>query len=295
EGDDNTMLITDDNGNVVWATIEDILQDNETVTFFEDEDGIYTYTNEEGDTFEINIPASGVENFETIVKDGPVIVDGVEYTTVEEYLTQIAEISIEIEGGEFINVSGSGTEGDPYIVSIEGGSENTMLITDDNGNVVWATIEDIVQANETITDITDNGDGTYTYNNEAGDAFIIDVPASVVENFETIVNDGPVTINGDTFNTVEEYLTHLANESVAREGSEFITVAGSGTDSDPYVVSIEEGDDNTMLITDDNGNVVWATIEDTLQDNDTVTFVEDEDGIYTYTNEEGDTFEINIP
>src|SRR5699024_300370 len=140
---------------------------------------------------------------------------------------------------EFIEVSGSGTEGDPYLVSIEEGAENTMLITNEDGDLEWATIEEIVTANETITDIIDNGDGTYTYNNEAGDAFIIDVPASVVENFETIVNDGPVTINGDTFNTVEEYLTHIANESIAIEGIEFIEVSGSGTEGDPYIVSIE--------------------------------------------------------
>src|SRR5699024_5383873 len=219
-------------------------------------------------------------------------INGDTFNTVEEYLIHIANESVAIEGSEFINVDGSGTDSDPYIVSIEEGAENTMLITNEDGDLECVTIQEIDQAKETITDITDNGDGTYTYNNEAGDAFIIDVPASVVENFETIVNDGTFTINGDTFNTVEEYLTHLANESVTIEGSEFISVAGSGTDSDPYVVSIEEGDDNTMLITDDNGNVVWATIEDILQDNETVTFFEDEDGIYTYTNEEGDTFEI---
>src|SRR5699024_11378339 len=91
----------------------------------------------------------------------------------------------------------------------------------------------------------------------------------------TIVNDGPVTINGDTFNTVEEYLSHVANESVTLEGSDFINVTGSGTDADPYVVSIEEGADNSLLITNDNGELEWATIEDIVQDAETVTLLED--------------------
>src|SRR5699024_1926632 len=190
--------------------------------------------------------------------DGPVTINGDTFNTVEEYLTHLANESVAIEGSEFINITGSGTDSDPYVVSIEGGSENTMLITNEDGDLEWVTIEDIVQANETITDITDNGDGTYTYNNEAGDAFIIDVPASVVENFETIVNDGPVTVNGDTFNTVEEYLTHIANESVAIEGSEFIEVSGSGTEGDPYIVSIEGGSENTMLITNEDGDLEWV-------------------------------------
>src|SRR5699024_11386381 len=127
--------------------------------------------------------------------------------------------------------------------------------------------EDIVQDNETITTLVDNGDGTYTYTNEAGDTFVIDVPASVVENFETIVSSGPVEINGETYTTIEEYITYLANTSINLEGSDFISVTGTGTDGDPYVVSIEGVDNNSILFTVDNGNVVWATIEDIVQDN----------------------------
>src|SRR5699024_7288105 len=137
-------------------------------------DGTYTYTNEAGDTFVIDVPASVVENFETIVNSGPVEINGETYTTIEEYITYLANTSINLEGSDFISVTGTGTDGDPYVVSIEGGDNNSMLITDDNGNVVWATIEDIVQDNETITTLVDNGDGTYTYTNEAGDTFVID-------------------------------------------------------------------------------------------------------------------------
>src|SRR5690554_3183574 len=269
---------------------------NETVTTLVDNnDGTYTYTSEDGTVTVIDIPASIVNNFEEIVKSGPVTVDGNTFTTIEEYLEYIANTSVNINGGDMITVTGDGTAADPYVVSIEAGDNNSMLITDDNGNVVWATIEEIVQANETVTDIANNGDGTYTYTNEAGDTFVIDVPASVVENFETIVNNGPVEINGETYTTIEEYITYLANTSINLEGSEFISVTGTGTDGDPYVVSIEGGDNNSMLITDDNGNVVWATIEEIVQANETVTDIANNgDGTYTYTNEAGDTFVIDV-
>src|SRR5690554_3597523 len=301
EGDANSMLITNDNGDLEWATIEDIVQGNETVTDIADNgDGTYTYTNEEGDTFVIDVPASVVENFETIVNSGPVNINGEDYTTIEEYITYLANTSINLEGSEFINITGSGTDTDPYVVAIEGGTENTMLITDANGDVVWTTIEDIVQANETVTDIADNGDGTYTYTNEEGDTFVIDVPASVVENFESIYNqivNEEITVHGDTYNTFEEYLESIVTSlSTNIDGSPFINVSGSGTATDPYVVSIEEGNANLMLITNDNGDLEWATIEDIVQGNETVTDIADNgDGTYTYTNEEGDTFVIDVP
>src|SRR5690554_3220580 len=295
------MLITNDNGDLEWATIEDIVQANETITDIADNgDGTYTYTNEEGDTFVIDVPASVVENFETIVNSGPVNINGEDYTTIEEYITYLANTSINLEGSEFINITGSGTDTDPYVVAIEGGTENTMLITDANGDVIWATIEDIVQGSETVTTLVDNLDGTYTYTSEDGTVTVIDVPASVVENFESIYNqivNEEITVHGDTYNTFEEYLESIVTSlSTNIEGSPFINVTGTGTIADPYVVSIEEGDANSMLITNDNGDLEWATIEDIVQGNETVTtLVDNLDGTYTYTSEDGTVTIIDVP
>src|SRR5690606_15183542 len=105
----------------------------------------------------------------------------------------------------------------------------------------WATIDSIVKANETVTTLVANSNGTYTYTSEDNTVTIIDIPNSVIENFETIVNGGPVDINGTTYTTIEEYITNLANASVTIEGSDFINVTGSGTTTDPYVVAIQEG------------------------------------------------------
>src|SRR5690625_3062325 len=289
------MLITDANGDLEWATIESIVQSNETITTLVESNGIYTYTSEDNTVTVIDIPASVVENFETIVNDGPVTVNGETFNTVEEYITHIANESVTIGGSDFINVTGSGTAADPYVVAIEEGAANSMLITDANGDLEWATIESIVQSNETITTLVESN-GIYTYTSEDNTVTVIDIPASVVENFETIVNDGPVTVNGETFNTVEEYITHIANESVTIGGSDFINVTGSGTDTDPYVVAINEGAANSMLITNDNGDLEWVTIESIVQANETVTtIVKNADGTYTYTNEEEDEVVIDIP
>src|SRR5699024_865138 len=164
-----------------------------------------------------------------------------------------------------------------------------------NQGDIYNEIINLIDDNETVTTLVANADGKYTYTSEDGTVTVIDIPASVVENFETIVNDGPVTVNGETFNTFEEYITHIANESVTIGGSDFINVTGSGTDTDPYVVAIIEGDANSMLITNDAGELEWATIESIVTANETVTRIEEEDGIYTYYNEEDTPFIIDIP
>src|SRR5690606_41787497 len=68
----------------------------------------------------------------------------------------------------------------------------------------------------TVTTLVNNNDGTYTYTSEDGTVTVVDVPASVINQFEEIVNGGPVTIDGDTYNTIEEYIQHLVetNETV---------------------------------------------------------------------------------
>src|SRR5699024_7308795 len=74
-----------------------------------------------------------------------------------------------------------------------------------NGNVVWATIEEIVQGNETITTLVDNGDGTITYINEEGDSVTIDLA------------DGPQGPAGEDGRSVEDISTVDVLDSVTNE------------------------------------------------------------------------------
>ncbi|MDM1494882.1 hypothetical protein HX063_05550, partial [Myroides odoratimimus] len=187
--------------------------------------------------------------------------------TIEEYIEYIANLSVTIGGSDFITVTGDGTATNPYEVSITEGSDNSMLITNAKGELEWATIESIVKGNETVTTLTALSDGKYEYTSEDNTKTIIDIPASVVNNFESIVNEGPVTINNKEYTTIEEYIQDIANASVTIGGSDFITVTGDGTATNPYEVSITEGSDNSMLITNAAGELEWATIEDIVNNN----------------------------
>src|SRR5690606_27647464 len=103
------------------------------------------------------------------------------------------------------------------------GVANTMLITNASGDLEWATIADIVQANETVTTLVNNNDGTYTYTNEAGATVTIDVPSDVIGNIEQILGDTNVLnelieVLGDTY----------VGGNVYYDGTEFTYVDAAG-------------------------------------------------------------------
>src|SRR5690606_30420935 len=150
----------------------------------------------------------------------------------------IANNSVNLEGSDFINVSGSGTEADPYIEIGRAWGRDRLLVTKVAGELEWDSIEESVEAKETVRTQVNNGDCTYTYTSEDGTVTVVDVPATVVENFENIYNqivNEQITVDGNTYNTFEEYIEYIANNSVNLEGSDFINVSGSGTEADPYI------------------------------------------------------------
>src|SRR5690606_8096231 len=119
-----------------------------------------------------------------------------------------------------------------------------MLIANASGQLEWATLTDIAQANQTVTTLVNNNDGTYTNTNDAGATFVIDVPSSVVNQFEEINNgivNEQISVNGDSYNSADAYLSDIANLTVHDALANMIEVTGTGTAGDPYVVSIAEG------------------------------------------------------
>src|SRR5690606_4666502 len=144
---------------------EELVQANETVTtLVNNGDGTYTYTNEAGATVTIDVPADVINNFEEIVNNTEVLNQLVENLTNTKIVCNVY-----YDDNTFIH--------------------DALQITSQTIN-----FEELVQANETVTTLVNNGDGTYTYTNEAGATVTIDVPASVINQFEEIVNGGPVTI-----------------------------------------------------------------------------------------------------
>ncbi|WP_262250274.1 hypothetical protein, partial [Parapedobacter soli] len=113
-----------------------------------------------------------------------------------------------------------------------------------------------MQANETETTLVPNGDGTYTYTNEAGVQVTIDVPADVITNIEEILGD-----------------TNVLNE--------LIEVLG-----DTYVGGNVYYNGDEFSYIDESGDTHVITFEEIVQANETVTLIRpNTDGTYTYFNE----------
>src|SRR5690606_5440090 len=150
------LVLTDSDGNIVSITLSEI---NIPTTLVNNNDGTYTYTNEAGATVTIDVPADVINNFEEIISNTNVL---------NELIENLTNTTV---GG---NVSYDGDQ---------------FTYVDENGVVQNISFEDIVQANETVTTLVNNNDGTYTYTNEAGATVTIDVPADVINNFEEIISN----------------------------------------------------------------------------------------------------------
>src|SRR5690606_21225811 len=224
-------------------------QANETVTeLVYNEDGTFLYYIErdvgfDGDRISglgvaDDIPSDVISNFENIISNTDVL---------NELVEQLTNTSV---GG---NVYYDGT---------------TFTYVDGDGATPTIDLGAVVQANETMTVLVDNNDGTYTYYNEAGvdddgnpiprSGIAIDFPYTTLFRSENIIS------NTDVLNELVEQLTNTSvGGNVYYDGTMFTYVDGDGT---------------TQTI--DLGAVVQA--------NETLTvLVDNNDGTYTYYNEAG--------
>ncbi|MDC7999676.1 hypothetical protein POV26_01360, partial [Aequorivita todarodis] len=183
-----------------------------------------------------------------------------------------------------------------------------LTYNDEDGVATDLDLGAMIPNFETVTTLVDNGDGTYTYTSEDGTVTTVDVPADIVNQFEDIVNSGPVTVNGNTYNSIEEYLEYMvtANETVTT-----LVDNGDGT----YTYTSEDGTVTTVDVPADivnqfedivnsgpvtvNGNT-YNSIEEYLEymvtANETVTtLVDNGDGMYTYTSEDGTVTTVDVP
>ncbi|MFD2037538.1 beta strand repeat-containing protein, partial [Belliella marina] len=315
------VTINGDTFNSIEEYIENIVTLNETVTTLVDNgDGTYTYTSEDGTVTVVDVPASVVNQFEDIVNSGPVTINGDTFNSIEEYIENIVSLNetvttlVDNGDGTYTHTSEDGTV---TVVDVPASVVNQfedivnsgpVTINGDTFNSIEEYIENIVALNETVTTLVDNGDGTYTHTSEDGTVTVVDVPASVVNQFEDIVNSGPVTINGDTFNSIEEYIENIValNETVTT-----LVDNGDGT----YTHTSEDG---TVTVVDVPASVVnqfediinsgpvtingdtFTSIEEYIENivalNETVTtLVDNGDGTYTHTSEDGTVTVVDVP
>ncbi|MFC4750004.1 hypothetical protein ACFO5S_21305, partial [Flavobacterium branchiicola] len=160
----------DDSGNSHVITIKDL----ETVTTLTDnKNGTYTYINEKDTAVTINVVGDVTSNFSTIANN----------TNVKEIIENIVN-----------NTSGN--------VSYDN-SKKEFTYIDESGKTQVVNINELVKLSETVTTLSNNNDGTYTYSNEAGEKVTINVIGDVTSNFSTIANN----------TTVKEIIENIVNNT----------------------------------------------------------------------------------
>ncbi|MBW3517548.1 hypothetical protein, partial [Flavobacterium sp. NKUCC04_CG] len=225
----------DENGVLQIINITDLVKDAETVTTIAQNatTRVYTYENEAGATFDINVIADVTNKFEDIINNTTV------QNILNEYLTKV-EGNVTYDGDNFVYY-------------------------DENGVVQIIDITELVKAAETVTTIAQNATTrVYTYENEAGDTFDINVIADVTNKFEDIINNTTVQ------NILNEYLTKVEG-NVTYDGDNFVYY-------------------------DENGVVQIIDITELVKAAETVTTIVQDatTRVYTYENEAGATFDINV-
>ncbi|MBB1140975.1 hypothetical protein, partial [Myroides sp. WP-1] len=224
--DGSTFTYADANGVVRVIDLSQIIKSLETLTtLVNNEDGTYTYTSENGTKTIIDVPQDVIDQFEKIINN-------------ETVKNQILEL-ITISGGGNVYYDGTKFE---YL--------------DVDGIKKIIDISAIVKANETLTTLVDNGDGTFTYTSENGTQTIIDVPESVIKEFEKIIN----------------------NETVRHELEQLILNKGGNV----YY------DGTKLEYLDENGVKQIIDLSGMIKDNETLTtLINNQNGTYTYTSENG--------
>src|SRR5690606_23191177 len=228
--DGTQFTYVDQSGATHIINLADIVKANETTTtLVNNNDGTYTYTSEDGTVTTVDVPSDIVNQFGNIVTDGPVTVDGNTYNTIEEYIEAIVKQNETLTSATFDAATGILTYNDEAgtantidlstlvsnfetLTSItQEAAAGTITYVDEAGTPTTLNIADIIAQHQTTTTLVNNNDGTYTLPGELPIVTTVDVPSDIVNQFGNIVTDGPVTVDGNTYNTIEEYIEHIVS------------------------------------------------------------------------------------
>jgi predicted NAD-dependent protein-ADP-ribosyltransferase YbiA (DUF1768 family) len=168
----------------------------------------------------LDVVAGVVNNFEEFVTNNSVTVDGNTYNTIEEYIEYISQNSMQ--------------DGVTKIV-IDATTNQASFQIWDAATDTWVDVDNsafkkIITDNESKTSIVEY-DGNQYYLSEAyiqnggetdpanwtsvpSGAILLDVVAGVVNNFEEFVTNNSVTVDGNTYNTIEEYIEYISQNSM---------------------------------------------------------------------------------
>ena len=276
---------------------------------------IGTYTDEDGDSFDIE------ETITTLVDNGDgsftYTAEGGVATTIDaaslETLTTLTSTIVGNTIGTYTDEDGVAFDIDETITSLVDNGDGTFTFTHEDGltstidaasletlttvtnTIVGNTIatytdEDGVafDIDETVTDLVDNGDGTFTFTHEGGVTSTID--AASLETLTTLTS----AITGNTIGTytdedgvtfdIDETITTLVDNgdgtfTFTAEGGAITTIDAASLETLTAVTQLVTG--NTIATYTDEDGVVWD-IDETI-----TALVDNDDQTFTYTNEAG--------
>lgn len=309
EGD---VIYTDVNGGMIfqyydengtWQNIDfsDLVTANETKTFFREVDAAngnksYLYFSEQAiidwlaadssntvanipdssASFSIDATEDMVFNFENILSQTT------EYNgntvTIEQIIQEIAS---QVDGNVIYKNLGDTTNPDWVFQYWDGTQYQTIIL----GDLV-------TDAESKTTIVTDSGKQFYiseTYlaanngiapttvdeNNIPAGIYLIDVVGGVVNNFDEIINN-EVTVNGITYDTVEEYIEYIS-QNATQDGVTKIVLDGSGqasfqmwddttdtwtpVNNGAFETIVTENESDTSIIKNTTGNASTGDVE----------------------------------
>src|SRR5690554_1716886 len=244
--DGKTLEYIDENGDLNSVDLEVIIKNYETVTtLVENGDGTYVFTNENCDTITVNVVGDVVTNIQNqgaiyneiiniLNAESDIFVDNGDGTfthtaadstvvTFDANTTNMVDngdgtyvftnangdtITVDVVGDVVTNIQNQGAIYKEIINILN--AESDIFVDNGDGTFTHTTVDgDVVTFDARTSSLINNGDGTFTFDNGNGIPVIIDIPATVVNHWNEILNGGPVVIDGNTYNTLEEYLQYF--------------------------------------------------------------------------------------
>ncbi|MBB1140977.1 hypothetical protein H4K33_15980, partial [Myroides sp. WP-1] len=244
------------------------------------------------------------EQFETIIANEVV------KEQIEEIVKNVGG-NVFYDGTKFEYTDGSGVKqlidvaaivkANETVTSLDYNSTTGVLTyQDEEGEASTVDLKAAVKAHETKTTLVDNQNGTYTYTSENGTQTIINVPQSVVEQFETIIANEVVK------EQIEEIIKNVGG-NVFYDGTKFEYTDGSGVKQLIDVAAIVKAnetvtsldyDSTTGVLTyqDEEGEASTVDLKAAVKANETVTSLDynSTTGVLTYQDEEEEASTVNI-
>ena len=287
----NQFSYVDNTGTTQVVDITSIIKASETLTTLTNNGaGSYTYKNEIGTDVNIDVVGDVITNASSIFNDPTV-------TNILEQISNNAEGNVTFDS-----------------------TTNQFSYVDNTGTTQVVDITSIIKASETLTTLTNNGAGSYTYKNEIGTDVNIDVVGDVITNASSIFNDPAVTnileqISNNTegnvtFDSTTNQFSYVDNTgttqviditSIIKASETLTTLDKNPLNNGQYVYTNEDNITSTIDVIGDvisnastilNDPTFVTELTNVIQDQETVTTLSQNltSGAITYNNEAGTAF-----